>query len=42
MISWEDFNKIDLWARTIVKSEPFEGTRKSALNFGQALAQIGG
>jgi tRNA-binding protein len=28
MISWEDFNKIDLRAGTIVKSELFEGTKK--------------
>ena len=31
MISWDDFNKIDLRAGTIVKSEAFEGTRKPAL-----------
>jgi len=31
MISWDDFNKIDLRAGTIVKSEPFEGARKPAL-----------
>ncbi|MBS1682286.1 MAG: tRNA-binding protein [Bacteroidetes bacterium] len=30
MISWDDFNKIDLLAGTIVKSEVFEGTRKPA------------
>ena len=29
MISWEDFDKIDLRAGTIVKSEFFEGARKS-------------
>jgi len=31
MISWEDFDKIDLRAGTIVKSELFEGVRKPAL-----------
>jgi tRNA-binding protein len=31
MISWEEFNKIDLRAETIVKSELFEGVRKPAL-----------
>ena len=30
MISWEDFNKIDLRAGTIVKSDIFEGARKPA------------
>ena len=30
MISWEDFNKIDLRSGTIVKSEVFEGTKKPA------------
>ena len=41
MISWEDFNKIDLRAGTVVKSEPFEGARKPALkiwvDFGPAI-----
>ena len=31
MISWEEFNKIDLRAGTIVKSEAFDGLRKPAL-----------
>jgi tRNA-binding protein len=31
MISGEEFNKIDLRAGTIVKSEPFEGVRKPAI-----------
>jgi len=31
MISWEEFNKIDLRAGTIVKCEIFEGARKPAL-----------
>lgn len=30
MISWEDFNKIDLRAGTIVKSEIFDGAKKPA------------
>jgi len=30
MISWEDFDKIDLRAGTIVKSEIFEGAKKPA------------
>ncbi|HCW07527.1 MAG TPA: tRNA-binding protein [Cytophagales bacterium] len=30
MISWEEFNKIDLRAGTIVKSEIFENARKPA------------
>ncbi len=31
MISWEDFNKIELRVGTIVKSEPFEGLRNPAI-----------
>ncbi len=31
MISWDEFNKIDLRAGTIVKFEPFEGVRKPAI-----------
>ena len=31
MISWDDFNKIDLRAGTVVKSEVFEGARKPTL-----------
>ena len=31
MISWEEFDKIDLRAGTIVKTEPFEGLRKPAI-----------
>ena len=31
MISGEEFNKIDLRAGTIVKSEPFDGVRKPAI-----------
>ena len=31
MISWEEFEKIDLRAGTIVKTEPFEGLRKPAI-----------
>lgn len=30
MISWEDFDKIDLRAGTIVKSEIFDGVKKPA------------
>jgi len=31
MISWDDFDKIDLRAGTVVKSEPFDGARKPAI-----------
>lgn len=31
MISWEDFNKIDLRAGTIVRFELFEGVRKPTI-----------
>jgi len=31
MISWEDFNKIDFRAGTIVKCQPFEGVHKPAI-----------
>ncbi len=41
MISWEEFNKIDLRAGTIVKSEFFEGAKKPAIklwvDFGHPL-----
>ncbi len=30
MISWEDFDKIDLRAGTIVKTEPFDAAKKPA------------
>ncbi len=30
MISWEEFNKVDLRAGTIVKSEIFDGAKKPA------------
>jgi tRNA-binding protein len=30
MISWEEFNKIDIRAGTVVKAEPFLGTKKPA------------
>jgi tRNA-binding protein len=30
MITWEDFNKIDLRAGTIVQSEPFPDAKKAA------------
>ena len=30
MISWEEFNKIDIRAGTVVKAEPFPETKKQA------------
>jgi tRNA-binding protein len=31
MISWDDFEKVDLRAGTIVRAEPFQGVKKPAL-----------
>jgi tRNA-binding protein len=42
MISWEDFNKIDLRSGTIVKSEIFEGAKKPAYKIWVDLGPIWG
>jgi tRNA-binding protein len=41
MISWQDFEKIDLRAGTIVRAEAFEGTRKPAYKLWVDLGELG-